>query len=106
MQQRTDHTIHEHDRPTSMGHNPRRYDILAQVMFMSRFRLAPKIGRLERMKRIYGYLAKTKQYAIRYRTKEPDYSHHQNLTMNEQEQFVAMLKKRSQKMYLNHWEKE
>ena len=52
-----------------------RYDILAQVMSMSRFRLAPKIGHLEGMKRIYGYLAKTKHCAIRYRTKEPDYSH-------------------------------
>ena len=52
-----------------------RYDILAQVMSMSRFILAPKIGHLERMKRLFGYLAKTKHYAIRYRTKEPDYSH-------------------------------
>ena len=43
-------------------------------MSMSRFRLAPKIGHLERMKRLYGYLAKTKHFAIRYRTKEPDYS--------------------------------
>ena len=52
-----------------------RYDILAQVMSMSRFRFTPKIGHLERMKRIYGYLVKTKHYAIRKRTKEPDYSH-------------------------------
>ena len=52
-----------------------RYDILAQVMSLSRFRLAPKIGHLERMKRLYGYLVKTKHFAIRYRTKEPDYSH-------------------------------
>ena len=52
-----------------------RYDILAQVMSMSRFRLAPKIGHLERMKRLFGYLVKTKHYAIRYRTKETDYSH-------------------------------
>ena len=52
-----------------------RYGILAQVMSMSRFRLAPKIGHSERMKRLYGYLAKTKHFAIRYRTKEPDYSH-------------------------------
>ena len=52
-----------------------RYDILAQVVSISRFRLAPKIGHLERMKRIYGYLARTKHNAIRYRTKEPDYSH-------------------------------
>ena len=52
-----------------------RYDILAHVMSMSRFRLAPKIGHLERIKRLYGYLAKTKHFAIRYRTKEPDFSH-------------------------------
>ena len=52
-----------------------RYDILAHVMSMSRFRLAPKIRYLEKMKRLYGYLAKTKHFAIRYRTKEPDYSH-------------------------------
>ena len=30
-----------------------RYDILAHVMSMSRFRLAPKIGHFERMKRFY-----------------------------------------------------
>ena len=41
---------------------------------MSRFRLAPKIGHLERMKRLYGYLSKTK-FSIRYRTKETNYSH-------------------------------
>ena len=52
-----------------------RYDILAHVMSISRFRLAPKIGHLERMKRLYRYLAKTKHFAIQYRTKEPDYSH-------------------------------
>ena len=52
-----------------------RYDILAQVMSMSRFRLAHKIGDLERMKRLCGYPAKTKHIDIRYRTKEPDYFH-------------------------------
>ena len=36
-----------------------RYDILAHVMSMSRFKLAPRIGHLERLKRLYGYLAKT-----------------------------------------------
>ena len=51
-----------------------RNHILAQVMSMSRFRLAPKIGHLERMKRLYGYLVKIKLFAIRYRTKEPGYS--------------------------------
>ena len=40
-----------------------RYDILA--------RLAPKVGQIERMKRIYGYLLRTKHYALRFRTDEP-----------------------------------
>ena len=52
-----------------------RFDILVHVMSMSRFRLAPKIGHLERMKRLYGYLSKTKHFAFRYRSKEPNYSH-------------------------------
>ena len=52
-----------------------KYDILAYVMSMSRFRLAPKIGHLESLKRLYGYLSKTKHFAIRYRTKEQNYSH-------------------------------
>ena len=48
-----------------------RYDILAHFMSMSRFRLAPKVGHIERMKRIYGYLSRTKHYALRFRTDEP-----------------------------------
>ena len=56
--------------PVTLG----RCDILAYVMSMSRFRLAPKIGHLERMKRLYRYLSKIKHFAIRYRTKEPKYS--------------------------------
>ena len=52
-----------------------RYDILAHVMSMSRFRLAPKVGHIERMKRIYGYLSRTKHYALRLRTDEPNYMH-------------------------------
>ena len=52
-----------------------RYDILAHVVSMSRFRLAPKIGHLERLKMLYGYLSKTKHFAFRYRTKEPNFSH-------------------------------
>ena len=79
-----------------------RYDILAHVMTMSRFRLAPKVGHIERMKRIYGYLrylfnditidpgpiilkkrmkriygylSRTKHYALRFRPNEPNYMH-------------------------------
>ena len=50
-----------------------RYDILAHAMYMSRFRFAPKVGQIERMKRIYGYLSRTKRYALRFRTEEPCY---------------------------------
>ena len=42
---------------------------------MSRFRLAPKVGHIERMKRIYGYISKTKHYALRLRTDEPNCMH-------------------------------
>ena len=44
-------------------------------MSMTRFRLAPKVGHIERMKRIYGYLSRTKHYALRFRTDEPNYMH-------------------------------
>ena len=44
-------------------------------MSMSRFRLAPKVGHIERMKQIYGYLSRTKHYALRFRTDEPNYMH-------------------------------
>ena len=50
-----------------------RYDILAHVMSMSRFRLAPKVGHIERMKRIYGYLSRTKHFDLRFRTDEPNH---------------------------------
>ena len=56
-----------------------RYDILAHVMSMSRFRLAPKVGHIERMKRIYGYLSSTKHYALRVRTEEPNHMHQPEL---------------------------
>ena len=52
-----------------------RCDILAHAMPMPRFRLAPKVGHIERMKRIYGYLSRTKHYALRFRTEEPNYMH-------------------------------
>ena len=60
--------IHVYGRPTTVG----RYE---HVVSMSRFRLAPKIGHLERLKMLYGYLSKTKHFAFRYRTKDPNYSH-------------------------------
>ena len=51
-----------------------RFDIATAVMTMSGFRVAPREGHLERVKRICGYLAKFKHGCIRVRTDMPDYS--------------------------------
>ena len=51
-----------------------RFDIATAVMTMSSFRAAPRQGHLLRLRRIYGYLARMKHAAIRFRTHQPDYS--------------------------------
>ena len=51
-----------------------RFDIHSQVATMSRFRAAPRQGHMDRLKRIYSYAIRTKDYAIRFRTDQPDYS--------------------------------
>jgi hypothetical protein len=51
-----------------------RFDIQTAVMSMSHFRVAPHIGHLDRMKRIYGYLKRFKDRDIRVRTNKPDLS--------------------------------
>ncbi|KAL7579256.1 hypothetical protein ACA910_011415 [Epithemia clementina (nom. ined.)] len=50
-----------------------RFDIMSQVVSLSRFRLAPRIGHIDHAKRIYGYLQKTKHYALRFCTMMPTY---------------------------------
>ena len=57
-----------------------RFDIQTAVMSMSRFRAEPRIGHLERVKRIYGYLASHEKGAIRVRTDIPDYSELPDIT--------------------------
>ena len=51
-----------------------RFDLHAQVAAMSRFRAAPGQGHMDRLKRIYAYDIKTKDYKVRFRTDQPDYS--------------------------------
>ena len=51
-----------------------RFNIHAQVATMSRFRAAPRQGHMDRLKRIYSYAIRTKDYAIRFRTDQADYS--------------------------------
>ena len=42
---------------------------------MSRVRVAPRQGHLERLKRIYAYVTRTRDYVNRCRVTEPDYSY-------------------------------
>ena len=51
-----------------------RLDIATAVMTMSGFRVAPRVGHMNRVKRICGYLMKFKHGAIRFRIGMPDYS--------------------------------
>jgi hypothetical protein len=51
-----------------------RFDINTSVMTLAGFRAAPRRGHLDRVKRIYGYLAKMRHASLRIRTDEPDYS--------------------------------
>ena len=48
--------------------------VTAQVATMSRFRAASRQGHMDRLKRIYSYAIRTKDYEIRFRTEQPDYS--------------------------------
>lgn len=51
-----------------------RFDVGTAVMTMSGYRVAPRVGHLDRVRRIVGYLVKMKHGFVRIRTDEPDYS--------------------------------
>ena len=51
-----------------------RFDIMTAVVSLSAFRAAPRVGHLERAKRIFGYLAKMNTAKLRIRKEQPDYS--------------------------------
>ena len=48
--------------------------IACALITMSSFCTAPRIGHLERLKRICGYLVKMQEFKIRFRTHLPDFS--------------------------------
>ena len=50
------------------------FGLHAHVASMSRFQAAPGQGHIDRLKRIYAYAIRTKDYAVRFRTDQPDYS--------------------------------
>jgi hypothetical protein len=49
------------------------FDIQTATMTIPRFQVAPRIGHLERLKRMYGYLKKFSSTAIRVRVLQPVY---------------------------------
>ena len=51
-----------------------RFDIAVYIITMSRFSLQLRIGNLERLKKIIGYLANFMHGSSRFRLHEPDYS--------------------------------
>ena len=57
-----------------------RFDISSAIMSMSSFCAMPRVGQLDRLKRIVGYLCKSKHYRTRFRPGEPDYTMIQDAT--------------------------
>jgi hypothetical protein len=53
-----------------------RFDIQTAIMSLSRYRVEPRIGHLERIKQLYGHLRRYKNVAIRVRTQKLDLSQH------------------------------
>ena len=51
-----------------------RFNIHTQVATMSRFRAAPRQVHMDKLTRFYSYAIRTKDYAIRFRTDQPDYT--------------------------------
>jgi hypothetical protein len=51
-----------------------RIDIATAVMSLSSYRSAPRVGHLNRARRVVGYLWRMRDSAIRFRIQEPDYS--------------------------------
>ena len=49
------------------------FDLLPAMVSLARFRTAPRIGHLDRLKRVYGYLKHYPDGAIRFRTGIPDF---------------------------------
>ena len=52
-----------------------KFDLHVQVATMSRLRAAPRKGHIDRLKRIYANAIRTKSYAVRFRTDQPDNSY-------------------------------
>jgi hypothetical protein len=83
-----------------------RLDIQTAMMTMSRYRAAPRIGHLNRLKRIYGYLKKFSGAAIRVRILDPVLGELAQQASIGATVFMAMYNYSSQTMRLNPLEKQ
>jgi hypothetical protein len=59
-----------------------RLDMTTAVMTMTGFRIAPRVGHLDRLKQIYGYMSKMHHAYIMICTDMPDYSNLPELSHN------------------------
>ena len=59
-----------------------RIDIISAVMTMGGFRCQPRIGHMNRLKRILEFLKQYKSCSIKFRTEELDYSKYKSKDMN------------------------
>ena len=65
-----------------------RFDIQTAVMTMSAFRAQPRVGHIERVKRIYAYIHRFENFKIRFQVEAPDLSHLDNSTQQDWSQSV------------------
>ena len=56
-----------------------RFDIMCAVNAMSRYRPQPRIGHLDRLKRMYSYLKTYRDTSIKFNTELPDYSMYEKI---------------------------
>jgi hypothetical protein len=80
-----------------------RFNIHTAVMTMSGFCIDPRIGHLERLRCIYGYLSKMRFASIRVRTEEPDTLTYQTTSMTGCTLFMAIQKKCYQRCPQTTW---
>ena len=81
----------------------RRFDIQAQVITLSRFRAQPRQGHLERLKRIYAYVIRTKDYETRFRTTDLIILIYLIKILIGHTQFMVMYKKSYQMIFQILW---
>ena len=79
-----------------------RLDLHAQVATMSRCRAASRHGHMDRLKRIYSYVIRTKDYAIRFRTDHLTTPSYQIKTLTGHTLYMVMSTKSFLMTFPNH----